>query len=94
MPWQRNTTNANKNRLENRGMAAELQHNLDKNFDVQGVEETSFVLSSILKPGIEDIKDLTKNYGCLWRYKRCWLNETMACHKFGPLYRCTVKLIY
>ena len=50
-------------------MAAELQHNLDKNFGVQGVVKTSFVLSSILKPGIEDIKDLSKNYGCLWRYK-------------------------
>jgi len=37
MPWQRNRTNADKNRLENRSMAAELQHKLDKNFGVQGV---------------------------------------------------------
>jgi len=43
-------------------MAAELQHNLDKNFGVQGVVKTSSDLLSILNPGIEDIKDLTKNY--------------------------------
>jgi|GEM_PF-6225130 len=75
MPWQRNRTNADKNRVENRkkhkilitgdsharGMAAEPQHNLDKNFGVQGVVKTSSNLSSILNPGIEDIKDVTKN---------------------------------
>jgi hypothetical protein len=42
-------------------MAAELQHNLDKNFGVQGVVKTSSDLSSILNPGIEDIKGRTKN---------------------------------
>jgi hypothetical protein len=61
MPWQRNRTNADKNRLENRGMAAELQHNLDKNCSVQGAVETSSDLSSILNPGIDDIKHLTKD---------------------------------
>ena len=61
MPWQRNRTNADKNRLENRGMAAKLQHNLDKNYGVQGVVKTSSDLSSILNPVIGDIKDLTKN---------------------------------
>jgi hypothetical protein len=34
-------------------MAAELQHTLDKNF---GVVKTSSDLSSILNPGIEDIR--------------------------------------
>jgi hypothetical protein len=75
MPWQRKRTNADKNRPENRkkqrilitgdsharGMAAELQYNLNKNFGVQGVVKTTSDLSSILNPGIEDIKDLTKN---------------------------------
>jgi len=42
-------------------MAAKLQHNLDKNFGVQGVVKPSSDLLSILNPGIEDIKDLTKN---------------------------------
>jgi len=60
MPWQRNRTNADKNRLENRGMAAELQHNLNKNFGVQDEVKTSSDLLSILNPGIEDIQDLTK----------------------------------
>jgi hypothetical protein len=61
MPCQRNRTNADKNTLENRkhkiiitgdsharGMAAELQYNLDKHFGVQGVVKTSSDLSSIL----------------------------------------------
>jgi hypothetical protein len=43
-------------------MAAELQHYLDKNFGVHGVVKPSSDLLSILNPGIEDIKDLTKNY--------------------------------
>lgn len=75
MPLQRNRTNADKNRLKNRkkhkilitgnnhsrDMAAELQHNLDKNFGVQGIVKPSSDLLSIFNPGIEDIKDLTKN---------------------------------
>ena len=76
VPLHRKRTNADKNRLKKRkkckilftgnshttDMAAELQHNLDKNFGVQGVVKTSSDLLSILNPGIEDIKDLTKNY--------------------------------
>jgi hypothetical protein len=75
MPMQRNRTNADKKRLKNRkkhkilitgnshsrDMTAELQHNRDKNFGVQGVVKPSSDLLSILNPGIEDTKDLTKN---------------------------------
>jgi hypothetical protein len=75
MPLQRNRTNTDKNRLKNwkkhkilitgnshsKDMAAELQHNLDKNFGVQGLVKPSSDLLSILNPGIVDIKDLTKN---------------------------------
>jgi len=75
VPLQRKRTNADKHRLKNRkkckilntgnshttDMAAELQHNLDNNFGVQGVVKPSSDLLSILNPGIEDIKDLTKN---------------------------------
>ena len=48
-------------------MAAELQHNLDKNFGVQGVAKPSSDLLSILNPGIEDIKDLTKMMPLLYQ---------------------------
>jgi hypothetical protein len=75
MQQQRNKTNADKNRLVNRkkhkilikgnshsrGMAAELQLNLDKNFGLQGVVKPSSYLLSILNPGTEDRKHLTKN---------------------------------
>jgi hypothetical protein len=44
-----------------RGMAAELQHILDKKFDVQGIMKSSFELSSILNTVIKDMTDLTTN---------------------------------
>jgi len=42
-------------------MAAELQHNLDKTFGVQGVVKPISDLLSILNPGIENIKGPYKN---------------------------------
>ena len=101
MPRQRNRTNADKNRFANRkqhtiliiwdsharGLAAELQHNLDKNFGVQGVVKSSSDLSSILNPGIEDIKDVTKNDVIIVRggTRDVSKNETdNGSPKFGP----------
>jgi hypothetical protein len=42
-------------------MAEELQHNLDKKFEVQGIVKPSCELSSILNTGIKDITNLTTN---------------------------------
>jgi hypothetical protein len=42
-------------------MAEELQHNLDKKFEVQGTVKPSCELSSILNTGIKDITNLTTN---------------------------------
>jgi hypothetical protein len=50
-----------KGNSHSRGMAAELQLNLDKNFGVQGVVKPNSDLLSIFNPGTGDKKDLTKN---------------------------------
>jgi hypothetical protein len=50
-----------------RGMAEELQHNLDKKFEVQGTVKPSCELSTILNTGIKDITNLTtKDMVVVW----------------------------
>jgi hypothetical protein len=68
-------------------MAAELQHNMDKNFGVHGVVKPRSDLLSILIPGIEDIRTLQKMMSLLSREVRGMLVKmrlTITCHKFRP----------
>jgi alcohol dehydrogenase class IV len=44
----------------NKGMATELQHNLDKNFVVQGLVKTGADLEVILRSNMKECKNLTK----------------------------------
>ena len=51
-------------------MAAELQHNKDENFGVQGIVKPCSDLLSILNPGIQDIRTLQKMMSLLSREVR------------------------